>query len=235
MSNSYTKGLDRGIVYFSDSTEPWIGLVTIEEEFSERETRAVYIDGINARISIFSSVFEATVSAYSFPEHILDRPFNFVYRTLNDSEEEVYDLHIVYGCQATLSGTGTETLRQDFNPNWFQIKLATEARRNIFGTTPSEHYILRTSDMWITAMEHVEEVLYGTSTTDPYLPPIEDIIEILEMYVFLKITDNKDGTWEAEELNGATGIIEMISEDEFTIDWPSAIFVEEETYTVHSR
>ena len=65
------------------------------------------------------------------------------------------------------------------------------------------------------------------------MPSIDEVIEILEQYVSLRITDHGDGTWSAEEIN-TTGIIQMEDDTEFSITWDSAKYIDDQVYTIES-
>ena len=81
------------------------------------------------------------------------------------------------------------------------------------------------------AISDLEDMLYGTNAEAPRLPLPDEIISIFEENALLRIIDHGDGTWTAI---GPDEAITMITPTEFEIDWPSATYLDEETYTIRS-
>lgn len=229
-----TSGVDRCVVYFQDETQVWPGVVTVEDEYEILENTVVYVDGLKRRTSVQGSDYSAKISSYTFPDKVLDDPFGMCFRVFTKEDHSEYELHLVYNCYATLESIQQQTLTNEVNIPGFSIDISTKPVNTITFENPLSHLIIRTKGLWTHAVEHIEDILYGTSTEQPRLPSIDEIIDILELYVWLKITDNGDGTWDAEEMNGAVDIIDMVSETEFAIDWVSANYIQEQTYNIHS-
>jgi hypothetical protein len=80
-------------------------------------------------------------------------------------------------------------------------------------------------------MAAVEEVLYGNDTTAPRLPTPRELLDLFIDNALLKITDNGDGTWSAE---GPDSILQILVNDQFTIDWPSVITLDEDRVQISS-
>jgi hypothetical protein len=80
-------------------------------------------------------------------------------------------------------------------------------------------------------MEAVLNVLYGTDTESPRLPTPAELLNLFIDNALLKITDNGDGTWTAE---GPDSIISALNADEFKIDWPSVVVLDEDTIQISS-
>jgi hypothetical protein len=80
-------------------------------------------------------------------------------------------------------------------------------------------------------MEALEDVLYGTDDESPRLPSPEEVFEIFEENAILRIIDNGDGTWTAI---GPDSAIEMLDSETFEITWPSAVYIDADTYTISS-
>jgi len=81
------------------------------------------------------------------------------------------------------------------------------------------------------AVSDLEDVLYGTATSDPHLPTPDEVLAIFEANSILQIIDNGDGTWTAI---GPDDAITMLDANTFQIDWPSAVYIDANFYTIHS-
>lgn len=229
----FSHGVSRCVVYQEDFATVWPGIVSIEDTFDIREAPIVYVDGSKRRTFIQGSDYQTKVTSYSFPDEILDEPFGMCYR-VDSSETGEFELHFVYNCYAELKSTVHQTVTNEVAIPGFVVDISTKPVDTVNFTNPLSHIIVRTRGIWTQAVDHLEDIIYGTTSEPPRLPTIDEIIDILELYVWLKITDNGNGTWDAEEMNGATDIIEMVSETEFAIDWASANYIQEQTYNIHS-
>lgn len=70
-----------------------------------------------------------------------------------------------------------------------------------------------------------ENILYGTSETDPYLPALFDLFSMLG----LKIRDNANGTWTAI---GPESIIDTLDGYSFSIASSTVTEIDADTYSV---
>lgn len=61
------------------------------------------------------------------------------------------------------------------------------------------------------------------------LPPLSDLVSLLNTWVMIDIVDNGDGTWTA---NGPNDFIRMLDSTTFQISGASAIFTDEDTYEI---
>ena len=227
-----SSGLDRGVVYHADEFEPWIGLYSLEYESDAETETVVYVDGVGQRAQLVLTGFQATVQCYLFPELIDNHTFDFTYRTFDAYGRTL--IHLVYGCRATLSSMSNVSLETTTNAQAFTVGLSAVPRKlNHHGFRPASHLIIHESLIWPEALKAIEDVLYGTTTTDPRMPSIDEVIEILEKYVSLRVTAHGDGTWTAEEIN-TTGIIKMVDITEFSITWDSALYIDNQVYTIQS-
>lgn len=67
--------------------------------------------------------------------------------------------------------------------------------------------------------------------TPPRFPTLEELLDIFESGVILRITDHGDGTWTAD---GPDSAIQMLTESMFRITWPSAVYISADTYQISS-
>ena len=225
-------GLDRGVIYHADEFEPWIGLYSLEYESDADTETVVYVDGVGRRARLVLTGFQATIQCYLFPELTDGNTFDFTYRTFDERGQTL--IHLVYGCLASLSSMSNTSLDTTAHAQAFTVGLSAVPRKlHHHGFRPASHLIIHESLAWPEAIKAIEDALYGTLTTDPHMPTIDEVIEILERYVSLRITDHGDGTWTAEEIN-TTGIIKMEGNTEFSITWDSAKYIDDQVYTIES-
>jgi hypothetical protein len=76
----------------------------------------------------------------------------------------------------------------------------------------------------------IEDILYGSPVTNPRLPTLPEVTDLMEMYGSLVIVDNGDGTWTAIDL--ANQYITMDSPTQFTIDNVDSTPIDLDTYTI---
>lgn len=227
-------GLDRCVIYTYNDYEPWFGIVSIDSNQTDGEITTTYLDGAGNRFQTTLTGFEANAVCYNFPEAIETQDFGMCYRVYTNESLSEYELHLVYGCSAKIDSLNFVTLTRDPNIQYFSFDISTTPKYiPIKGYQPGSHLIIRTDKLWKEAIFEIESKLYGSDEEDPRLPSIEEVIEILERFVDLRITDHGDGSWTAEEIN-KTGIISMIDSTTFEIDWDSGRFIDDEIYTIHS-
>lgn len=252
-SRFYEAGLDRGVLYVEGySGVPWNGLTAVNETPSGGEPRSFYMDGVKYLVIPSSEEFEGTINAYTYPDefelcngnaqprsgmfftHQRRKPFGLSYRTGlgNDLDESAgYKLHIVYNALVSPSERSSSTIRDSADVDEFSWKITCKPPA-MHGYKPTAHVILdsRTTDPVI--MNTIEDILYGNDEDQSRIPTIEELIEAYDTVSTLTITDNGDGTWTAV---APFDVIRMLDEETFEITSPTAIFIDEETYTISSE
>lgn len=247
-SREYFAGIDRGVFYPSVGPGvPWNGLVSVNE-LSESNVLVNHLDGMTLRQTAQGSNFAATLKAFTYPEEFAEydgivddlisqqvRPsFGLSYRTLigNDIDnlDHGYKIHLVYNARVAPTTSEYETLGESIDPMLFEWPIDTMPL-SLAGVTPFAHVIIDSTIATPGALSDLEDVLYGTGLTEPRLPLPSEIISIFQENSILKITDHGDGTWTAD----APGdIIQMLDATTFQITWPSAIFIDSDSYTISS-
>lgn len=251
----FETGVDRGVLYLEgEDGVPWNGLVSVDESPSGGETEPYYIDGVKYINRSSPEEFEASLEAYTYPNgfELCDgsrelyqaqglfatqqkrQEFGLSYRTLigNDTggTDFGYKLHIVYNVTANPSQKSYETMNEDTEPSTFSWDLSTRPI-TIPGVSRSAHLVIDTRQAWPWAIAAVEAVLYGTEDTPARLPSPQELLDLFVENALLKITDNGDGTWTAE---GPDDVVTMLSDTEFQISWPSATYLDTDTYSISS-
>lgn len=253
----YEAGVDRGVLYVEGRPGvAWNGLISVEESPTGGESVPYYYDGFKYANPSALEEWEADLEAFTYPDEFAycdgtemmangmfitqqrRNSFGLSYRTLigNDvnAENHGYKIHIVYDVQAEPSDRSYSTLSDDAEASTFSWHLTARPRKfqdPIFGIKYGAHIILDSTKVYPWTMRAVEEVLYGKDSVDPKLPSPQELLAIFENNTLLHVVDNGDGTWTAV---GPESAIIMTSADEFQIDWPSAVMLNDDTYTINS-
>lgn len=243
-SRLYEDGVDQGVFYPQEGPGlPWNGLVTVKED-SSSELSPIFVDGVPYRTQKTKASFAAVLQAYTCPREFEEydgsygqqrrRAFGLSYRTRigNDiSADYAYKIHLVYNALAMPTTVDNGTLRSDgLDATPFSWGISTKPIP-IPGAKPAAHLIIDTSIAYPDAIQAVEAVLYGSDDGDARLPDPEELIELFEQHAILLIIDHGDGTWTAI---GPDDVIQMLDADTFQIAWPSAVYLDEDTYEISS-
>lgn len=191
---SYQTGIDRGVLYLSDSSGVvWNGLISVNVS-SEIDVEAIYFDGRKIHDVVTIKDFEGTLKAFSYPEEfyqyqglknvrlgvqLLDQPqkrFGLSWRTMiNDTD---YKLHIAYCLLAIPSNRQFDTLSDSPSLAEFEWKV-TGVPQDISGYRPTSYVCLDTTRDDPTVIASIESSLYGTESTNPVLPNLDTVVALL--------------------------------------------------------
>jgi hypothetical protein len=217
-ARNYEVGLDRGVLYPVDSPGiAWNGLSSIQEDL-ESEEQMRYIDGIKKQRNRTQDKFSGIIEAFTYPEPF-PRSFGLSYRVGNK-------IHIVYN--VLLGSTGFNYRQLDTEP--FSWNFTTKPV-SVPGTKRSAHLIVNGSKAYSWTLAALEDILYGSDSTTPRLPLPDEVLNIFDINSILKVTDNGDGTFIVE---GPDDVIIMLDSTTFQIIWPSAVYIDEVSYTISS-
>ena len=197
----FETGVDRGVLYPRVGPGvPWNGLTAVNEESSGGDLEPLYYDGVKYMDAVSAEDFGATIEAYSAPLAFAPsdgmkqlapgmfatnqrrETFGFSYRTLRGNElvgtEYGYKIHIVYNATATPGARNNATIaeRPTISTRSWSI-VTVPPRANTF--KPTAHIVLDSTLIAASKLAAVENVLYGTSSENPRLPSIGDIVSIL--------------------------------------------------------
>jgi hypothetical protein len=221
------------------------------EESYDREVTPFYLDGVKYLQRMTAGDFSGRLRAFTYPEEFdtlvgaepvgegmiyygqPPKKFHLSYRTLvgNDLEgtNHGYKLHILYNLMAVADTKTFNTLEETLNPVEFGWTI-TGTPVSIDGYRPTVHISIDSRTANPDVLAAIEDVLYGTATTNPRLPSLPEVTDLMEMFGALVIIDNGDGTWTAIDL--ADQYITMDSPTQFTIDNVNATMIDADTYTV---
>jgi hypothetical protein len=189
----YETGVDHGLLNLDDLTVPWNGLVSIDELEILRTELITQFDGRPYSNLQFGGLYQAKVKAYSFPDGmgkvlgLLDvlpgffltnqrrPPFNFSYRTMMNETE--YKIHLVHDATLTRSRVTYATMTEKIKINegsWVIDAVPPKSSTH----TPTAHIVVNSIKTDSAVLSELEDLLYGTSSTDPYFPTQSELIDL---------------------------------------------------------
>ena len=250
----FEAGVDRGVLYTSGNPGvSWSGLTAVHEKPAGGGTTSYYMDGQKYLAVSAAEEFEATIEAFTYPTEFYPcdgyesaqtglyvtyqpkKSFSFAYRTMVGNDVDpvgAYKIHIVYNALASPSDRANNTMKDAPETTNFSWDI-TATPNDMTGFRPSAHIVIDSRTAHPGAISDVEDILYGTDSTEARLPLLDELVTVFVTNALFVVTDNGDGTWTAtapDEL----GAITLVGTDHFTITWPSAVFTSSTTYTLSS-
>lgn len=197
-------GVDRGVLYVgSDPGVVWPGLISVDDASSGGATTGYYIDGVKYLNSAAPTEFAATINAYARPKefdpcegvisadgmsvtHQPRKPFGFSWRSKvgNDllAENYGYKIHLVYNARAEVSQRSYATIGSTTEP--MALSWPITAKPIIVPSIkPTPYFVFDSSDMSEEDLAALEDILYGTSDTDPRLPTVTELLTIFDFSI----------------------------------------------------
>lgn len=241
-------GVDHGVFYPQVGPGvPWDGLINVKEAPSGGEARVKYVDGVPYRLPKTKESFAAVLQAYTSPREFDEyegvsglltqqerKTFGLSYRTMVGDDisgtDASYLIHLVYNAFAMPTAMDSSTINNSLEAIPFSWGLSTTPIA-IPGAMPAAHLIIDASIAYPEAIAHLENVLYGSDEDVASLPSPQGIFDIVEEHSLLMIIDHGDGSWTAI---GPDEAIEMLDPDTFQITWPSAVYLDADTYQISS-
>lgn len=237
----YEAGVDRGVFY--PAVGPgiaWNGLISVKEEPSA-ELSPIFVDGVPYRSQKTITSFAAVLQAYTCPREFEEydgsygqqrrKAFGLSYRTLvgNDiTADHAYKIHLVYNALAMPAKVDNRTLSGGLDATPFSWGISTKPVP-IPGAKPAAHLIIDPMIAHPEALVAIEAVLYGSENGEARLPDIPDLLELFEQHAILTIIDHADGTWTAI---GPDDVVQMLDATSFQISYPTAVYVDEDSYRI---
>jgi hypothetical protein len=195
----YEMGVDRGVLFLSNGiTLPWNGLKSVQEK-TDREVKSFYIDGQKYLDRHVPGSYAATLEAFTYPDeldtllglsefapgvYLHDQSaglFHLSYRTgIGDDldPEAGYRIHIVYNVIAVPTDRNVPSIADTVNLTPFQWALSGTPSQ-LFGARPTSHLSIDTRLVDPDALEVIENTIYGTLHTDPYLPSLVNFLDMI--------------------------------------------------------
>lgn len=216
----YETGVSQGVLYpiqtggVYNLGYAWNGLSAVTESPSGAEPSAVYADNIKYLNLLSAEEFGGTIEAYMAPDKFTEcdgskeiapgvyagqqnrKMFGLSYKTLLgndvDSTEYGYKLHLVYGCMASPSEKGYQTVNDspeamslswEFSTTPVEITTLIEGKK----LKPTAILIFDSTKVNAENLAKLEEILYGKDPTTtggddgiaPRLPLPDEVIKIM--------------------------------------------------------
>lgn len=181
----------------------WNGLISVSEAPEGAESNKQYADNIEYLNLLSAEQFKATVEAYTYPTEFeqcdgLGSPedgvtvgqqtrkaFGLSYRTKVGNAlnaDAGYKIHIIYGCLAAPSEKAFNTINDSPEALTFSWEISTSSVPvgTIGGVTykPTATLVVDSTKVDADALADLEEILYGTSGSDPELPTPAAIVAL---------------------------------------------------------
>lgn len=249
----YEQGVERGVLYIPGDgvAVPWNGLISVEAA-SDSSVEALYYNGIKYFDFVTRGDFKGRLKAFTYPEEfeifdgVLESPnngifitgqrptgnFHLSYRTNigNDVDGYLgYKIHVLYNLTAKPAQKTYQTITDDPEAAEFVWDL-TSVPVEAFNLHPTSHIIFDTTKMHEGAIYEIERVLYGTTTTDPQVLPVDEFELLASVAPEIVVVDNGDGTWSA---TGSDYYLRLNpGGQEFRIEGIDALYLNETTYEI---
>jgi len=247
----YQTGIQCGVLYLQDGrVVVWNGLTGMDET-SESELTSYYLDGVKYLENLSPGDFSGKLKAWTYPDEFdsvsgiaevssglqyYEQPpksFNLSYQTRvsNDIDSELgYKIHLLYNLLAKPDQSSFNTLSDEAKePTEFGWSL-TGTPPPLTGFRPTVHVVVDSTKTDPETLQAIEDIIYGTATTNPRFPTIDEIRALFDVYGILVIIDNGDGTWTA--IDQAGDYITMNNPTQFTINNADATYLDATTYEV---
>lgn len=221
----FVQGVDHGVLYLDEGAVPWNGLVSVTEVETGSVDVSNYFDGVRLAVVEDIGDFRGTIEAYTYPdvfaeyngysEREIYKRFGLSYRT--EKGDGGHLLHLVYNALIMPTELAWKTVAAQVDPSLFTWNAKAEPER-VLGARPTAHMILDTEDMH-DVTSAIQDVLYGTDTTEPRLMTPDELVELYESATTLRITYHADGSYTA---SGPSDVLEIFDDGSFLIKAPTA-------------
>ena len=235
---SYEIGVDRGVLYPKGSPGVvWNGLTSVTENPTGTTETAIFMDGARIENRLGSGTYAASISAFSYPDEFLPydgkvslmtgqprEHFGFSYRTKLSNG---YKLHLVYNAIAEPTDLDYGSISDVTDMTW-DISTSPVAVQYF---APSSHLVVDSSQVNPGVLVDLEDILYGSETSNAYLPTVAQVIALFEEHAIFKIIDHGDGSFTAI---GPDSAVQLLDATTFQLSWPSVVLLDSETYQASS-
>lgn len=248
----FEAGVDRGVLYVTGQPGvPWNGLISVSENPSGGSPTPYYFDGVKYLNVPSREEYGSTIEAFTYPDefsicdgkvmvrnglyvqHQPRKPFGLSYRTKigNDVSgiDYGYQIHLIYGALATPSKKDYKSLSDTVattNFSWDVSLLSPDFP----GYLPTGHLIIDSREINPSVLSAIELMLYGSADIDPQLPPLSELIDMIDADPNLTVVDNGDGTF---TVSSPVSAVIIIDSNTFEID-SSAVTVDADLFSVVS-
>jgi len=194
----YETGVKMGVLYplsdagAYDTAVAWNGLTAVTESPSGAEATALYADDDKYLELRSKEEFGGTIEAYTYPKEFEEcdgtkelapgvvlgqqtrKTFGLAYRTVlgNDvtGDNYGYKIHLVYGAKANPSEKAYATISDSPEAITFSWEFTTTPVDVPDGFSKTANVVIDSTTVNATQLAALEDVLYGTSSTEGHLP-----------------------------------------------------------------
>lgn len=179
----------------------WNGLTAVTLSPEGAEPQDIYADNIKYATIRSAETFGATIEAYTFPTEFYECDgsaiiakgmvvhqqkrnlfgFSFRSKVINDTNPESddsYKIHLIYGATASPSEQSLETINDSPDPGTFSWEIATTPI-SLKGFKPTSHIEILSAQLEPETLQKLEDILYGSDTTEARMPLPDELMEIL--------------------------------------------------------
>ena len=247
----YESGVDRGVFYpIGAKGVAWNGLSAVKEASESSVENVYYVDGTKYTNQITLGDYSAVLEAFTYPDEFAEydgtyddiftnqprKTFNLSYRTkIGDAINGLdlgYKIHLIYNAQAAPSDRDYSSVGADISPITFSWDITT-VPEVIDGIRPTSHLIIDSRYVWVNVLETLEEMLYGTETSTPHFPSIDEVFTIFEENSLFRIIDHVDGSFTATSplSDGDLAYVKALSGGVIELMSPTVIELTSTTYS----
>lgn len=239
----YDQGLDQGVLYGEGPGVAWDGLVSVDEQDTGEIDTEHYYDGRRIHISHQSGHYKASLRAYTYPDELetfieghsglSQKRFGLSYRS---HHEDHWRIHLVYNVALSVGDRAFTTDSDQSNPSLFGWEISgTDV--DIPGATPASHLIV---DSLLTEedlsngpglLDELQDILYGTETTDPRLPSPTEVVTLYGAYSVFKVTYHGDGTY---SITAPDSMLTVNADGSFVAQSPTVFPIDPNTFIASS-
>jgi hypothetical protein len=188
----------------------WNGLTAVTESPSGAEATPLYANNRKYLNIISNEEFAGSIEAYTYPDEFSEcdgskeiipglyigqqarKTFGMSYRTLigNDVDEAgaAYKLHLVYHALAGVSEKARNTINENLEPEPFSWDFTTtsvdmasnDPTLASLKLKPTAHIVVDSRTISAEKLKELEDILYGTAETAPYLPSPDAVYNLLK-------------------------------------------------------
>lgn len=200
----YETGVDHGVLYLFKNKaysggSAWNGLIAVNENPSGAEETPLYADNIKYLSLRSAEDFGLSLECYTYPDAWAEcdgtaslatgvsigqqkrSTFGLSYRTLigndTDLQDHGYKLHLVYGCTASPSERGYNTVNDSPEAITFSYEITTTPVA-VEGFKPTSCITIDSTKADKTALAKLEAILYGSDSEEPRLPMPDEVVKI---------------------------------------------------------
>lgn len=217
----FEAGVDHGVLFINNLGVPWNGLVSVDESASGGDAKPFYLDGVKYANISAAEEYAVTIAAYSSPSEFAKCdgtasvnyglfvtqqpriPFSFSYRTKKGNDtvgvDYAYKIHLVYNALAAPSTRSYGTLNATPDAQTLSWSVTTTPPR-MTGYKPTAHMVIDSSSTPASLLARLENILYGSPTTNPRFPSVEELVSMFSDFVQIEMYEEQaDGTSAAVE------------------------------------